>query len=273
MMTLRILSLHAKRLALLLFCLFLVSTPLRAQTGRELMADACYNERHQREQHLLWASRVQRRTSGHLYLEEEIDTVEGPIRRLLLVDGHEPSPSERKQDDDRLLNLKDSPKARQALRKDREADEKKFDDLLRVLPNAFLFEDQGEQGGSKKLAFRPNPAHKPASFEERALHAMSGVVLIDVHEKRLVELSGTLTQQVDFGYGIIGHLNKGGTIEVKRVRLSPGVWKTSSSRIALSGRFAFFKTISKQMDESHSDFKPVAPDTGIEQALDRTMGN
>ena len=237
------------------------------------MADACYNEFHQREQHFLWASQVRRRTAGHLYLEEEIETVEGPIRRLLSVDGHEPSQAERKQDDDRLLNLSHNPKARLTLKKDREADEQKFDDLLRVLPNAFLFEDQGEQEGSQKLAFRPNPAYKPMSYEERALHALSGVVLIDVHEKRLIELSGTLTQQVDFGYGIIGHLNKGGKVEVKRSRLSPNVWKTSSSRIELSGRFVLFKTISKQMDETHSDFKPVAPDTSIQRALDQIMGN
>jgi hypothetical protein len=273
MMTLHIPLLHGKRLSLVVFCFLLVLTPLEAQTGKELMADACYNELHQREQHFLWASQVRRRTAGHVYLEEEIETVEGPIRRLLSVDGHEPSQAERKQDDDRLLNLRHNPKARLTLKKDREADEKKFDDLLRVLPNAFLFEDQGEQEGSEKLAFRPNPAYKPMSYEERALHALSGVVLIDVREKRLVELSGTLTQQVEFGYGILGHLNKGGKVEVKRIRLSPDVWKTSSSRLELSGRFVFFKTISKQMDETHSDFKPVAPDTSIQQALDQTMGN
>jgi hypothetical protein len=73
--------------------------------------------------------------------------------------------------------------------------------------------------------------------------------------------------RVDFGSGLIGHLGKGGTIQVSRVRLSPGLWKTSVSRIDLDGRFALFKTISKQQDETHSDFKRLTSDTRIEQAL------
>ncbi len=272
MMTLHTLFLHGKRFSLVAFCLLLVLPPLPAQTGEELMADACYNELQHRERNSLWASQVQRRTAGHVYLEEEIETVDGPIHRLLSVDGHEPSQPERKQDDDRLRNLMHNPRARLALKKNREADEKKFDDLLRVLPNAFLFEEQGEQGGLEKLAFRPNPAYKPTTYEETALHAMSGVILIDVHEKRLVQLTGTLTQEVDFGFGLIGHLSKGGTIEVNRIRLSPGVWKTSSSRIDLNGRFVLFKTINKQQDETHSHFKPVASDMSILQALAQIVG-
>jgi hypothetical protein len=73
--------------------------------------------------------------------------VDGSIHRLLSVDGHEPSPSDRKQDDDRLRELMQNPKARRAPNKNREADERTFDDLLRVLPEAFLFEDQGKPGG------------------------------------------------------------------------------------------------------------------------------
>jgi hypothetical protein len=73
----------------------------------------------------------------------------------------------------------------------------------------------------EKLAFRPNPAFNPNNYEERGLHTMSGTVLVDLQEKRLAEFSGMLTKQVDFGFGLIGHLGKGGTIQVSRVRLSP----------------------------------------------------
>jgi hypothetical protein len=250
-------------------CLLLALTSLPAQTAKQLTADACYNELHQLKGSSLWESRVERRTDGHVYLEEEIETVDGPIRHLLSVDGHEPSQSERKQDNDRLRDLMQNPKARLELKNSRDADEKKFDHLLRIIPEAFLLEDQGVQNGLEKVAFRPNPAYKPATYEERALHAMNGFILIDVQQKRLVQLSGTLTEQVDFGYGIIGYLKKGGTVEVNRIRLSPEVWKTRSSRIDLNGRIVLFKTISKQQDETHIDFKPVAPDTTILQALEQ----
>jgi len=250
-------------------CLLLVLPQLWAQTAKELVADACNNERHQRQQKALWASHVERRAGGHVYREEEIETVEGPVRRLLAVDGHDPAPAERKQDDDRLQRLVQNQKARLTLKNNREADEKKFEDLLRVIPDAFLFEDQGPQGDLEKLAFRPNPTYSPATYEETVLHAMSGVILINLQEKRMAHLAGALRHQVSFGYGLIGHLNKGGTIEISRTRISPGRWKTSSTKINLEGRFMFFKTISKQLDETRFDFEPVAPDMTIERAVEQ----
>jgi hypothetical protein len=272
MTILKILCPQSRRLSLVAFCLLSVWPPLLAQTGKELMADACYNEAHQRDQNALWASKVQRRIADHVYLEDEIETVEGPIHRLISVDSHEPSPSERKQNDDRLRDLMQNPKARLAAKRNREADEKKFGELLRVMPDAFLYEDQGNQGGLEKLAFHPNPAFDPKTHEETTLHAMSGFVLIDLDEKRIAHLSGTLMEQVDIGFGLIGQLKKGGTMEVNRIRLSPGIWKTNSSKIDINGRIALFKTISKQQDETHSEFKRVAPDTNIPQALQLIAG-
>jgi hypothetical protein len=244
---------------------------LSAQNPKQLMTDACENELRQREQNVLWASQVERRTAEHVYREEEIDTVDGPVHRLLSVDGHEPSPSERKQDDDRLRDLRENPKARLPLKKNRQAQEKKVDDLLRVLPDLFLFEDQGKQDGLESLAFHPNPAYKPTTYEEMALHALSGVVLIDLRERRLARFSGTLTQPVSFGHGLLGHLNKGGVIEVNRVRLSPGLWGTSSFRTDFDGRFAIFKNISKHLDETRHHFEPVPPDTNMQRALERLV--
>jgi hypothetical protein len=258
---------HARSFLLVALCANPLLAHSPAPPGKELMADACYNELHQREQHALWESQVQRRNAGHVIREQEIETVDGRVQRLLSVDGHEPSPSERKQNNERLRDLMQNPRARLELKHNSEADEKLFADLLRVLPDAFLFEDQGTQESLEKLAFHPNPAYKPKTNEEKVLHAMSGVVLIDLDEKRLARISATLTQQVDFGYGFIGHLRKGGTVDVNRIHLAPGIWKTSSFRIDIEGRFVFFKTINKRQDETRSDFKSVARDTTIPQAL------
>ncbi len=45
---------------------------------------------------------------------------------------------------------------------------------------------------------------------------MAGVMLINNRNKRLAELSGKLISEVKFGGGILGHLDKGGTFEVKQ---------------------------------------------------------
>jgi hypothetical protein len=102
-----------------------------------------------------------------------------------------------------------------------------------------------------------------------ALHALSGIVLIDLREKRIAQFTGTLTQQVNFAHGLLGHLNKGGVLEVNRVQLSPGQWGTSLFRTDLDGRFALFKNISKHLYEIRSHFESVSPQTDIQDALDQ----
>src|ERR1700716_2116371 len=134
---------QARSLLLVTSCALPLLAHSPAPPGKELMADACYNELHQREQHALWESQVQRRNAGHVIREQEIETVDGRVHRLLSVDGHKPSPSERKQKDERPPDLMQNPRARLELKTNGEADEKLVTDLLRVLPDAFLFEDQG----------------------------------------------------------------------------------------------------------------------------------
>ena len=252
--------------ALVLFWVPSAFPPLLAQSPKELMTDACQNELQQRKQNALWVSQVQRLSAEHVYREQEIDTVEGTIRPLLSIDGHPPSPSEQKRDEDRLRQLQ---KTRLTLKKNQEAAEQKVDDLLRAIPDMFIYEDQGKQGSLERLAFAPNPAYKPTSYQEAALHALSGVVLIDLREKQVAQFSGTLTQQVEFAHGLLGHLDKGGMIEVNRVRLSPGLWETSSFRTDLDGRFAIFENMNKQIAETRSDFEPLLPDTNIQRALEQ----
>jgi len=62
------------------------------------------------------------------------------------------------------------------------------------------------------------------------LHALDGIVFIDLHEKRIARLSVSLETRVKFGYGLIGHVEQGGTTEITRVNLLPGVWKNERGK-------------------------------------------
>jgi hypothetical protein len=104
-------------------------------------------------------------------------------------------------------------------------------ELLGVIPEAFVFEDQGREGESEKIAFHPNPGFKPKTYEQRILHSLQGIVLVDLHDQRIVRLSGSLQERVEFGYGLIGHVEQGGTMDIRRIRLAAGVWKISAEYI------------------------------------------
>jgi hypothetical protein len=240
---------------------------LPSQTAKELIGDACYNELQQREKRTLWSYVAERHSDNHVFRELVIETLDVPVRHLLAVDGHPPTSAQMKEENDWHQALLNNASRRHAIRKQQDNDDKKMEELLRMIPEAFVFEDQGKEGPSERIAFHPNPEFKPKTYEQRILHALNGIVFIDLHDKRIERLSGSLGARVEFGYGLIGHVKQGGTTEITRVYLSPGVWKTSAEKIEIDGRFVMLKTINKHQDESRTGFEPVAPDTTFAQAL------
>jgi hypothetical protein len=263
---------HASRFITLTFAAAMALPPsLPSQAPKELIGDgdACYNELQQCERKTLWSYVAERRVNNHVFREQVIETVDGPVRHLLAVDGHPPTSGQIKEEDDRHQELLKNPSGRRTIRKQGDDDEKTMQELLRIVPDAFVFENLGNEAGSERIAFHPNPGFKPKTYEQRVLHALDGVVLIDLHEKRIARISGSLGTRTKFGYGLIGHVAQGGTTEITRVNLSPGVWKTSTEKIDIDGRLIMLKTISKHQEESRTGFEPVPVDTTFAQALDK----
>ena len=100
-------------------------------------------------------------------------------------------------------------------------------------------------------------------LEARVVHNLAGTILIDSHEKRLAKLSGQLMNRVEFGFGLLGHIDNGGRIEIGRVQVGPAKWKTAVINILLSGRLVFFKTTNKQEYETRSEFRAVSDDLSL----------
>jgi hypothetical protein len=259
---------HVSRFVTLTFAAGMALPPSwPSQTAEELIGDACYNELQQREKRTLWSYVAERNSNNHVFREQVIETVDGPVRHLLAVDGYLPTSMQMKEENDRHQELLNNVSRRRAIQKLQDDDDKKMEELLRIIPEAFVFEDQGKEGQFERIAFHPNPRFKPKTYEQRVLHALDGIVFIDLDDKRIARLSGSLGTPVKFGYGLIGHVQQGGTTEITRIHLSPGVWKTSAEKIDIDGRFVMLKTISKHQDESRTGFKPVAPGTTFAQAL------
>jgi hypothetical protein len=143
-----------------------------------------------------------------------------------------------------------------------------MEEMLRIIPEAFVFQDLGKQRGLEKIAFHPNPDFKPKTYAQRILHTLVGTAFIDLHDKQIARISASLAERVEFGLGLLGRVDKGGSMNITRTRLSAGVWQVSVEKIDLSGRMAIFKSLNRHKDEQRSDFKPVAPGTTVAQALD-----
>jgi len=125
------------------------------------------------------------------------------------------------------------------------------------LPDAFLYEYAGEENGCYRLRFRPNPEYPAHSIEARIIHAMSGELWVSAKYKRMVRLEGHLTQDVSFGFGILGRLYQGGWFSLQRTQVSSTDWKTERFELHMNGRAILFKIVAREFSELRSGFVPV----------------
>ena len=139
-----------------------------------------------------------------------------------------------------------------------EAADEAFDQAERtLLPDAFVYEYDGEENGCYRLRFHPNPNYTARTIEARIFHAMSGKLWVDARFKRLARLEGRVEENVDFGFGILGRLYQGGWFRLERVQVSPTDWKTKSLEVHMNIRALLVKNFARETSETRGGFAPV----------------
>ena len=257
---------------LIIAVVLVVSTAALAQDqssvvpAGELINAVIANELRDRVQQRKWMYMIEKREGNQSLTEEQVETKNGPLYRVLALDGIPLTPDQRQQDNVRIARLLHDTSQQSKLKQQYDDDEQKLETLMRVMPKAFLYDYDGVDGNFVRLKFRPDPSYKPPNYEARVVHSLAGTVLIDSQQQRLAKLSGQLIDRVEFGYGLLGHIDTGGTIEIGRVQVGPLQWKTALLNIQLSGRMILFKTISKQQYETRSNFRAVPGDLSLSEA-------
>jgi hypothetical protein len=232
----------------------------------ELMNQVVANELTDRAQQRKWMYQIDKREGKQTLTEQQVDTIAGPFYRLIAIDGTALSPDQRQQDNVRMDRFLHDPGQQLKNKRGYDEDEQKLESLMRLMPKAFLYEYDGVEGNLVRLKFSPNTNYNPPTYEARVAHSLAGTILIDSQQKRLAKLSGQLISKVEFGFGFLGHIDNGGTMEIGRTQVGPSQWKTALINIQLSGRLVFFKTVNKQQYETRSDYHAVASDLSLLQA-------
>ena len=197
-----------------------------------------------------------------------IETNEGSVARLVAVNDQPPTADQRKQDDERIHKLVNDPDERQRKRHEQQEDAKKAESMLRVLPDAFSYEEIGREGSLIRFHFYPNPHFDPPNREASVYKGMEGTLTADLRQKRLVKIDGHLFQDVTFGWGILGRLEKGGTFLVEQRQIEGPRWEVVTMDINMNGKALFFKTISMHEKEISSDFHRVPENLSLQQGVD-----
>jgi hypothetical protein len=265
----RLLSINPQCLVAACLLAGLCALPAHAQTSAppaaELVKAVVANELADRVERRKWMYLIEKQDGSQTLTEEQIETKDGPLYRLLAVDGRPLDAAERRQDDQRIERLLHDPSQQLKVKRAHDDDEQKLETLMRLMPEAFLYDLDSVEGTLVRVKFHPNPNYNPPTYEARVIHSLAGTILIDSEQRRLTKLSGQLINPVEFGYGLLGHIDNGGKVEIARLEVGPLEWKTALIDIQLSGRLVLFKTISKQEHETRSDFRGVPDNLSLSQ--------
>jgi len=252
-----------------LVLLLATATALAAQKNpQQLVQETIHNELHANPHQNYWMYRDSDTESGTTKVSRVVETPACWFRWLLSIDGQPLTQAQEQQQQAKIDKLVNDEAARQKNRQAIDQDGQKAENLMKMLPDAFLYTDDGEQDGNIRLKFRPNPSFNPPTHAAKVFHAMQGTLLINKQEKRLAGISGTLMQDVDFGWGILGKLYKGGTFKVAQSRLAPNDWEVTLLDVHIGGRALFFHTISEQQHEVKTEFQPVPANIALAQAAE-----
>ncbi|MFB3915751.1 MAG: hypothetical protein ACE14M_03415 [Terriglobales bacterium] len=242
----------------------------------ELVREVVNNELHARDEGS-FMYRDRRQTPKGSNTKEMIDTKDGVVARLLLLNDQPLTPEQRRADDERLENLLTHPDLQAKKKKEQQQDEERVRKMFRELPNAFIYEYDGIEAGpwgeTVRLKFRPNPRFDPPSRETSVFKAMDGKLWVDFKDKRLVKIEATLFRGVNFGWGILGHLDKGGHFFVSQSKVGPERWEATDMNIQFTGKALLFKTIDLRQVEHLSDFRRVPDGLTLAQGIEMLKKN
>ena len=204
--------------------------------------------------------------------KEIIETKDGDVARLIAIDGKPLNAEAERAEMERLDTLAAHPELEERRHRIEIKDQGRIDALLRVLPDAELYQLEGMfpcgTGQCYRLSFTPNPRFVPPDLEADFLRGFAGEVWIDQAQERLTQLDAHLIVDVDFGYGILGKLNKGGTASLRQTDVGGHEWKLTELKVNLTGKALMVKSLNILIDEEASDFSPVAAGMSYRDAIE-----
>jgi hypothetical protein len=211
------------------------------------------------------------KSSPRLTSTKEIaETRDGDVARLVSLFDKPLSQTDEQTEEARLNALYNDPSLQKHRKRSEEGDMAIVLRLLRMLPDAFLYtyagSDAGPGGTIQKFNFRPNPSFNPPDLETQALTAMTGVLSIDATQERVTRLEGHLEQDTDYGWGVLGKLDKGGSIVIEQSDVGDHQWRIARFQMKMDMRI-LFKTKNIDTTEEMTQYTPIPANLDYRQAI------
>lgn len=219
----------------------------------------------------LFLYKATKETNSGKALRDMVETKDVILARTLAWDGRQLTPSETAKEDAKLELVVTNPEELRRKKAEQDADRRRTLAVVRALPDALIFRVDGVETLQGRLTYRlkftPNPNFDPTTKETYGLKAAEGTIWIDVNHTQIVRMDASLTENVYIGWGILGHINKGGRLELEQSLLPGNAWRITKLNIEATGKVFFFKTVNIKQRQSAWDFRPVPSNLSIAQAV------
>ena len=255
---------------LLALAVLALSLPLaHAQTPQQIIQQVVDTERAEnKNDHSHW-----------IYLEHSVKpkeqllcwvatTPQGNVDRILVKDGRELVEPEQQTQIQKFVH---DPHAQKKQMTENAHDYQQIDDILRLLPDGFIWTVLQTTPEETTLHFVPNPSFHPPTHEARVFAAATGELVADNHQHRIRSVHGTLIHDVTFGGGLLGRLKQGGSFAIEQQQVAPSLWQLTLIHIHLDGSALLFKSISFQEDDDRSRFTQQQANPTLDQAASAVM--
>ena len=219
--------------------------------------------------HSQWVYLEESRTPKGSVVQWVASTRQGNVFRVLEENGKTLSPAQQETSIQKFLR---DPEERKKQIAETNHDLQQIDDLLRLLPKAFVWTKTGETSTAIFLHFEPDQNFHPPTREARILSSMVGDVIVDKQQHRLRSMSGHLVHDVTFGGGILGRLKAASSFSLDQEQVGPFVWQLTEFHVGLDGKALLLKSISLHQDDKRFRFRPEAPAVTLDQAASAVMG-
>ena len=237
---------------------------------QELVTQVVHNELEANQNdHTHWMYRDSDTLPAKKTVKLVVETPQGTVSKLIRLNDHPLTPQQQAEDQARMERVLTDPSVIARQRKNSAHDDQQSVSLMKMLPDAFLWTYTGESNGEINLDFKPNPAFQPPTYASRVFAAMAGQAVVDAKQKRVKVLSGKLVQPVEFGWGLFGKMDQGGTFRIVRSHVAPGIWEITETHVHIQGHMLIFKSINEQEDEISSDYQRAPASMTLREAIDR----
>lgn len=240
-----------------------------AETARQFVQQVVNEERAANAaDHSQWIYLENKRQPNEHVVEWVASTAHGDVRRVLQRNDREMSDQEQRADIQKFLHDATAQNKDVAAYKH---DMQQVDDLLKLLPEAFLWTKTGESGSSTTLHFEPDPHFRPPTREARVLAGMAGDLVADNQQHRIRRMSGHLNHDVTFGAGLLGRLKQVSSFSLEQEDVGRGIWELTAIRVHLQGNAFLFHSVSLEQDDERSSFRPEPDAVTLDQAAAAVM--